>query len=306
MGEKTLNINWPAWIKASRLPSNAYILFPLLLGAALYKMQTGILSYQLVVVSVVFGVAIHLYIVYANDYADYEIDKLNKTFTPFSGGSRVLVDGELSRRQIGAAALAALGVCLLTGLLLVYLDRPAGPVFTALSLLLLWAYSYPPVKLSYRGGGELLQMGGVGLLLPVFGYYIQSGGIALFPSSYLAVLLPLNLACAVSTTLPDEPSDRLGCKRTFSVLTGLENAKLLVILLYIAALLFYIMDAGKYLSQTRQISVTGLPFLAALGMVRFRAQALPGNRAMLYFVVCSILLTVSFTAGIAVECFTRF
>lgn len=306
MGEKTLNINWAAWIKASRLPSNAYILFPLLLGAALHKMQSGSVSYQLIAVTVAFGAAVQLYIVYANDYADYEIDKLNKTFTPFSGGSRVLVDGELSRRQIGSAALTALAVCLMTGLLLVYLDRPAGPVFAVLSLLLLWAYSYGPVKLSYRGGGELLQMAGVGLILPVFGYYIQAGGVALFPSEYLAVLLPLNLACAVSTTLPDEPSDRLGCKRTFSVLAGLENAKLLVILLYIAALLLYIITVGKYLPYTRQISVTGLPVLAALGMVRFRARAFPGNKAMLFFVICSILFTVSFTAGMAVECFTRF
>jgi 1,4-dihydroxy-2-naphthoate polyprenyltransferase len=294
-----------AWIKASRLPSNAYIVFPLLLGAALHKMETGCVSYPLLAVTLVFSAAIQLFIVYANDYADEEIDRLNNTYTPFSGGSRVLVDGELSRRQLGIAALAALTVCMTVGALLVYYGRPAGPVFTAGAIFLLWVYSYRPIRLSYRGGGELLQMAGVGFLLPLFGYYIQSGSISLFPWWILAVLLPVNLACAVSTTLPDEPSDRLGGKRTFSAVAGIGSAKLLAIILYIAALLLYVSMCADRLSTLRLIGVMTMPSLAVLGLLRFRSRAMPGNREMLFFVFFSILLTVTLTMGMIVECISR-
>src|SRR5512132_3352925 len=44
---------------------------------------------------------------YANDYFDYEADRANATPTQWSGGSRVLVGGELPR---GVALGAALGL----------------------------------------------------------------------------------------------------------------------------------------------------------------------------------------------------
>ena len=288
-----------AWIKASRVASNAYIVFPLLLGAALYKQETGQVSYRFLAVTLLFSVAVQLFIVYSNDYADVETDRHNKTFTPFSGGSRVLVDGELSRRQLGTAALVALAVCMSVGLLLVFLGRSGGPVFAAISILLMWAYSYRPIRLSYRGGGELLQMAGVGGLLPLFGYYIQAGSIGLFPWGYLAVLLPLNLACAVSTTLPDEPSDRLGHKQTFSVMAGISKAKLLVVLLYVSALLIYAAANWDLLAPCRLVAVVTVPVLAAAGMMYFGMRAVPGERAMLFFVFFSIMFTVFFTAGMA-------
>ena len=85
-----------AWIKASRLPSQLYIFTPLLAGQ-LYAWGSGypwdgtafILVY-------VFGLFLQLFIVYANDLADYSVDRNNRWFTIFSGGSRVLVEGELT------------------------------------------------------------------------------------------------------------------------------------------------------------------------------------------------------------------
>ena len=40
------------------------------------------------------------------------------------------------------------------------------------------AYTLPPLRLNYRGGGELLEMLGVGLALPLYNVYLQAGAMA--------------------------------------------------------------------------------------------------------------------------------
>ena len=52
------------------------------------------------------------------------------------------------------------------------------------ALLLLWLYSFKPVRLSYRGGGEILQALGTALVLPLLGFYAQSGSLAPFRGKY--------------------------------------------------------------------------------------------------------------------------
>src|SRR5690625_5602732 len=36
-------------------------------------------------------------VVFTNDFHDYESDRINKNYSPFTGGSRVLVDDDLSK-----------------------------------------------------------------------------------------------------------------------------------------------------------------------------------------------------------------
>jgi 1,4-dihydroxy-2-naphthoate octaprenyltransferase len=159
------------------------------------------------------------------------------------------------------------------------------------------------VRLSYRGGGELLQMVGVGVILPVFGYYIQSGSLAVFPCPYVAALLPLQLACAFSTTLPDEPSDRAGGKKTIAVLQGGGRAKAVVLALHVLTLLLL---GGVMLSASGVIvflSVIAVSMVAISGLALSRSRAVPGSRAMLAFVTCSILATLGLTASLAIERF---
>jgi len=175
--------------------------------------------------------------------------------------------------------------------------------FILFSLLLLWLYSYPPVRLSYRGGGELLQMIGVGLVLPLFGYYIQAGVLGSFPVRFLAPFLPLQLACAFSTTLPDEPSDRVGGKKTVSVLLGLKPSKGLVLFLHASAIVLYGLFIARFRPAQNALPVLVIPVAAWSAMFYFSRQAQPGTRAMFFFVSFSILATVGFTAAMAWEQF---
>lgn len=281
-----------AWLRASRLPAQSYLALPLLLGQTLHVGEGGTLSPAILVLTHLFGVLDQLAIVYANDVADRETDARNTTATIFSGGSRVLVEGVLSPRALGAAALVTASLALGCGVALGALfGRWLCVPGAALALLLLWLYSYPPARLSYRGGGELLQMLGVGALLPLFGYHAQSGELRAFPWPLLAVLLPAQLACALATTLPDEPSDRVSRKRTAAVLAGPGAARAAIALLQLAAIVQLHQRAGRWLRGLPRawLALPAGTGLAGLGLARAR----PGSAGMTIGVGLHVLFTLS-------------
>ncbi|MCK6548853.1 prenyltransferase [Myxococcota bacterium] len=225
-----------AWLQASRLASQSYIALPILLGQALFAASGGDVDLRVLVLAQLFGLFDQLYIVWANDYADRETDLLNGTPTIFSGGSRVLVEGKLTPAALLRAAIAAAALMMVVTLVLaIGWQRWALVPLALAAIALLWLYSYPPVRLSYRGGGELLQMLGVGLVLPLYGWIAQGGALGAFPWPALAVLLPANLACALATTLPDEPSDRASDKRTTAVTLGGATTSFVITALLLAA-----------------------------------------------------------------------
>lgn len=287
-----------AWLQASRLPSQSYIFFPLLLGQALRYAQTGQFNGTVFLLLHLHGLFLQLFIVYANDRADIETDRLNTTFTIFSGGSRTLVNGLITVRENYAAVLtvivlnAAVGIAL-TALFHIRLALP----LIALSLGLLWLYSFPPVRLSYRGGGEFLQMMGVGLVLPVSGYYGQAGDLIAFPWHLLAFILPCQLACAMATALPDEPSDRASCKRTAAVLLGPGVVQRMIIGLNGASIISFFLFSPSPLHYT--IVAILLPAVCFTGMIELRTSSQPGSRRMLLFVTCAVGANVLLMAGAA-------
>lgn len=215
-----------AFVQASRLPSQSYIALPLLLGQLIAARTSGhALDVGALVWVQLFGLFDQLFIVYANDWADQETDRLNRTATLFSGGSRVLVEGSLLPRTLGIAAFVCAAAMLsISAGLSIARGAPLLVLLSIAALLLLWAYSYPPFRLSYRGGGEILQTVGVGGVLPLYGYLAQGGAIELFPWALFAFLWPTHLGCAIATALPDEPSDRASAKRTLAARVGGERA----------------------------------------------------------------------------------
>jgi 1,4-dihydroxy-2-naphthoate octaprenyltransferase len=287
-----------AWLQASRLPSQSYIFFPLLLGQALRYAQTGRFSWTVFLLLHLYGLFLQLFIVYANDRADLETDRLNTTFTIFSGGSRTLVNELISARGNYAAVLTVVMLNAAVGLALTALyQRLFALPLIALSLGLLWLYSFPPVRLSYRGGGELLQMLGVGVVLPVFGYYGQAGSHIAFPWHLLAFILPCQLACAMATALPDEPSDRQSRKRTAAVLLNPSMVKLAIIVLNGTSLLFFFLFSPARLHYT--VVAVLLPAVCFTGMIALRTASPPGSRRLSLFVTCAVGANVLLMAAAA-------
>lgn len=289
---------WKAWVQAARLPSQMYIFWPLLLGQAL-AMGEGF-SWEVVLVCHFYGLASQLYIVFANDVADMATDRRNFTFTLFSGGSRVLVEGLLSRRQLTWAAVFCAVLSALAGVFMGIRHHNWLPLPLILfGLTLLWAYSYPPLRLSYRGGGEFLQMIGVGAVLPMIGFSAHVGTFAGLPWTLMPLLLVLSLACAMATALPDEPSDRVDGKRTHAVRFGVAPTQRNILRLNVLALFWLVLVPlpGTTLSAR---ALLALPCLI-LWLANLRLTgARPGECGMLHFVTAQVSFCLAPMIGLAV------
>ncbi|MEX1363365.1 MAG: prenyltransferase [Nannocystaceae bacterium] len=215
-----------AWIQASRPLSQANIAIPLLLGEMLAYVECMRLDVGMLVLAHVFGLLDQLFIVWANDVADEDADAVNDRPTLLSGGSRVLQQGRLTARQLSRAAIAAaLAMLGLSVYAAVGLSRPAMPLGWALAVVLLWAYSFPPARLSYRSAGALTQAFGVMVVLPLLGFYLQCGDIRGFPWVALAPMLALGMAGNIVTALPDREADDEVGKQTWPVLYGAARAR---------------------------------------------------------------------------------
>jgi 1,4-dihydroxy-2-naphthoate octaprenyltransferase len=168
--------------------------------------------------------------VLTNELCDVATDRHNSNFGPFTGGSRVLVDGRLSVQEVRGGIAAALGLAAVSGGALVLAAGADPRALLALAVLTVLALGYtaPPLKLSYRGLGEL----DVGLThslgAMLCGFVIQ-GGPWSAPAPWL-MSVPLCLAVLPGITLsgvPDHDADRLAGKRTLAVRTGVRGAYLI-------------------------------------------------------------------------------
>lgn len=210
-----------AWLQSARLPSQLYLALSIAVGWRLAAAAGQAPDATLLLLLHAYGVAQQLFIVWANDVADQATDRANTTATPFSGGSRVLVAGKLSAAALTTAyRAAAVTAMLFTVLLALHTRSPLPPLFGLAGLALLQAYSFAPLRLSYRGGGAWLQVAGLGLHLPLFALTLCGAPFNAGTLLPIALLLPAQFGCAIATTLPDEPSDRATGKRSFTVANG--------------------------------------------------------------------------------------
>ncbi len=163
----------------------------------------------------------HLSVSYSNDYFDVEVDRLG-TPTPFSGGSGVLVEHPELRGPAKWMALSLMACSLAFGL--VFWLLYAYPLWylglVLLGNLLGWFYSSPPLRLAYRGLGELSTMFTAGFLLPGMGYLLARGTLDRDGLVFLLPLMLYGLAFILTVQLPDMEVDRLGGKGTWVARRG--------------------------------------------------------------------------------------
>jgi 1,4-dihydroxy-2-naphthoate octaprenyltransferase len=169
---------------------------------------------------------------YANDYFDYEADRLNTTPTKWSGGSRVLPNAELPR----SVALIAAIVLAVIGCVLALILGDALLTVAAIAILA-WTYSAPPVRLCARGLGEVATAIVVTVLVPWLGFAIQAPdlrGLELLALSVVPLAL-LQFAMLLAIEFPDAAGDEAANKRTLVVQLGAKRAAKLYIGAMIAA-----------------------------------------------------------------------
>lgn len=221
-----------AWLKALRLQFYPMTWMAYTVGALGAQQLTGhwdLRLYLLGYVCLFFGEAAT---VFTNEWFDYDSDRRNRDYGPFNGGSRVLVNGELSFGELKAGILGSLiGAAACAGILLEGTDHPIPLAFALLAMLVLGlGYTAPPLKLAWRGLGEI-NVGvthSIGVIL--IGYLLQ-GGQWHDPFPWL-VSLPLFLAvlpAIILSGLPDLEADRQAGKRTLAVQLGRGHATLLAL-----------------------------------------------------------------------------
>jgi len=164
--------------------------------------------------------------VFTNERHDFESDRINRNAGAFNGGSRVLVDGAIGAAQLRQASLLILscgGFC--AALALLHAGSVAAALVLGFSTVAALGYTLPPLRLSWRGWGELdvALTHSVGVIL--WGYMLQ-GGDWRDPTPW-ALSLPLGLSilpAILLSSIPDVDADRQAGKRTLAVRHGTRTA----------------------------------------------------------------------------------
>lgn len=208
-------------VRALRLPFCSASAVPYIAGGILASGPTRWDVFALGLAAVVFT---HLSANLMNDVADdaNTVDRQDSRYFGFFGGSQLIQEGVLTRRAYRAGAMACGAVAAVSVLAAAWLTGswPAVAYFAAI-LLLGWAYSHPPLKLSSRGLGELTIFLLFGPACVVGGAYLQQGGWPSEAAWWVSVPLGLlTAAILVANEVPDAEIDAAGGKRTLVVRLG--------------------------------------------------------------------------------------
>ena len=140
--------------------------------------------------------------------------------SPFSGGKRVLVDGLLTRNETVAVSAAFYAAAVGIGLVITAQREPAVFWYALAGVALALFYHAGPLRLSYRGLGELAVAITYGPLICAGTYLVQRGEVTALP---LLLSLPLGLLIAAFLWInefPDARADRDANKLTLVVRLG--------------------------------------------------------------------------------------
>ncbi len=242
---------------------------------------------------------------YANDYFDFAADQANLTPTRWSGGSRVLVAGELPRKValIAAVVLAAIGIAI-SAVLVADAGLSIVPTLVGMAALA-WMYSAPPVRLCARGLGEVTTAIVVTGLVPWLAFTLQAPDLRGASDLLLAIapLAVLQVAMLVAIEFPDADGDGATGKRTLVVRLGAErSAKLYVMLLTLAYLCLPI--AALFDLPTRVVIAATLPTpLAAWRVAGIADAADPKAHERLTFFAVFLLIGTSLAELVAFATF---
>ena len=232
---------------------------PVLLGLAAVGLQAPI-DWPLALLTLLGAVAAHAGINVLNDVYDDRAgcDGINadRVF-PYTGGSRMIQNGVLTAGDMTRFGWILMG---LTAAIGIVLSVHAGPGLLPIGLaglLLGWAYSAPPLRLSGRGLGELTVGLGFGLLIPLGTAYVQLGradALALWAGLPFAFLIALVLYI---NQFPDLAADSASGKRNWVVRLGPMTGRIG----------YPLLAAGAYLALPLGVAVGGLPLYALAGLV---------------------------------------
>ena len=172
------------WFRQLRAPFFTASIVPVLVGSIAGFVTADAFEPALFTLALVGMMCLHAGANIANDYFDHLSgnDRANKNPTPFSGGSRLIQLGLLSPRAVLIGSWVFLAAAVLTGTIILLITKSTLILVLGLAGLLGgYFYTANPVRLGYRGFGEIIIafLFGIG---PVYGsYFLQTGQLDLMP-----------------------------------------------------------------------------------------------------------------------------
>lgn len=219
-------------MRTFRLPFVIATILPVAIGAAV-AFRAGHFDLTLFALTLAGALLLHLGVNTANDYFDSRLgaDDINTTPTPYSGGSRVIQYGLLPGTAVLSLSTSAYLAGSLIGLYLAFTRGLPVLLIGLVGLVVSWGYTAPPLKLAYRGLGELVVGLGFGPLLVLGAYYVQAQTVSIEAG---LVSIPLGLLVMLIlyvNEVPDRTWDDEAGKKTFvsrmsedSIVKGYELA----------------------------------------------------------------------------------
>lgn len=292
------------WVKATRASFLTAAILPVLLGAAISWSEAGkfnLLTFLMVIVGVSL---LHLAANLCNDYFDHVTrnDWVNKNPTPFSGGSRVIQEGAIAPKGILMFSLACFAAGSFIGLWLNYKIGTNVILFMGIiGVFLGFFYTALPLKIGYRGLGEIIVGFCFGPLVVMGSYYSQAvkfSWAALWASIPIGILVALILFI---NEFPDFEADSKVNKNTFVVLLGKEKAVVLfnifLWLVYAVIALCAIFRSLPWISLITFLTIPGAFKIMKVSRSNFDKinELLPANIATIKLhIMVGFLMSVSF------------
>ena len=307
-----LSLGW-LLLRTTRLPFLSATLVPVLLGIAVAA-RHGDFNWWLALVTILGASFAHLGINVSNDIFDTlsGADEANVNPTQFSGGSRVLIYDLLTLRQLVALDLGLFGGAAAIGLYLVWATASQTLLLIGVAGIVLGiAYTAPPVKLVYRGLGEIAVAIGFGPIMVLGAYAVQTGSLsweASVASLPVAILVALILYV---NEIPDRVGDAAAGKRTLPVRLSADVVTGIYLVLALAA--FVAVGAGV---AGGLLPIPALIALAAIPLVFRVYRGIRQNYGRPYALMASMgvninlhlyvggLLLVGYLIAIIVAAFT--
>jgi 1,4-dihydroxy-2-naphthoate octaprenyltransferase len=219
-----------------RLPFMTVTIGAVLLGSAFASWSTGRFHLGHFMLALFGACFFHIATNVANDYFDFKSgnDAANTSGTvPFSGGSRMLLEGFVSPNETLTVSLLFAAAGSIIGLYLNFISE--GNVILIigiLALVFIYGYNGFPFKLVNKGLGEIAIFLAWGPLIVLGSYYVQAGSFQSYwpfvvsvPSGILTTLVLL------INEFADRDADRSVGRKTWVILFGFEKSLLIYLIL---------------------------------------------------------------------------
>ena len=222
----------------------------------------------------IFGYAImlpaHLGLSYSNNYFDIEVDKYNSPIS-ISGGSKILIENPELRKTCLLIALFLMLISLTITVFFIFLYNFSifFFFFILFSNLLGFFYSAPPIRLAYRGFGEIANMITIGFVMPGIGYLVIKGGFDLFYFVFTFALFFYGLEFIILVEMPDMEGDKIGKKNTLIVKNGIKFGYKLILISLLVSSVYYLFVSliglfSEYINYSVVFLISLIPIFVAL------------------------------------------